>query len=383
MKETIHIKINHKLLIWGRETLALTKNQASERTGISINRLTQLEEGDKQPTLDELKLFSKEYKRTIATLLLSEPPKEKPLPKDRRTIDSTNIGNFHEKTIIAVRKARALAQSFIELRKEFGIEIPKLKLTASIEDNPKRVAEKIHSFLNLSEIREIENVNFALEGYIEKVESLGVAVFQLSLTQDKLRGFSITDDVIPIIGIKRGQEMPHSKTFTLFHELGHILLNEGGLCDLTGKTKIEIEKWCNAFSSEVLIPTAELIEMEKVVEQKMTGNKIWKLIDLVSLGNYFHVGPLAILRSLLENNLTTRSFYNEKHQAWNKPQFGRAKKPKGRELHKESLQERGRTYVSLAFSAYDQNRIDLKDLSDFLGLKLSYIPKTRQLLNAS
>jgi hypothetical protein len=38
--------------------------------------------------------------------------------------------------------------------------------------------------------------------------------------------------------------------------------------------------------------------------------------------------------------------------------------------------------VSLAFSAFDQNRIDLKDLSDFLGLKISYIPKTRQLLTA-
>jgi len=382
MKETIHIKINHKLLIWARETLALTKNQASERTGISINRLTQLEEGDKSPTLDELKLFSKEYKRTIATLLLSEPPKEKPLPKDRRTIDSTNIGSFHEKTIIAVRKARALAQSFIELRKEFGIEIPKLKIAASIEDNPKIIAEKIRGLMHLSEIREIDNINFALEGYIEKVESLGVAVFQLSLTQDKLRGFSIIDDIIPIIGIKRGQEAPHSKTFTLFHELGHILLNEGGLCDLTENTEIEVEKWCNAFSSEVLIPTKELLEMGKVMEQKMERNKIWKQMDLIKLGNYFHVGPLAILRSLLENNLTTKSFYNEKHQAWNKPQFGKAKEPKGRELSKESLKERGRTYVSLAFSAYDQNRIDLKDLSDFLGLKLSYIPKTRQLLNA-
>lgn len=105
-------------------------------------------------------------------------------------------------------------------------------------------------------------------------------------------------------------------------------------------------------------------------------------MDLVKLASIFHVGPLAILRSLFENKLTSAAFYKEKHQAWNKPQFGRAKEPKGRELHKESLQERGRVSVSLAFSAFDQNRIDLKDLSDFLGLKISYIPKTRQLLSA-
>src|SRR6188474_83583 len=109
MAETMYIKLNPQILVWARETLALTRNQAAEKTGISLKRLSQLEQGDRQPTIEELRLLSKEYKRTIATLLLSEPPKEKPLPKDRRTVDSRSIDNFHFKTIIAVRKARALA----------------------------------------------------------------------------------------------------------------------------------------------------------------------------------------------------------------------------------------------------------------------------------
>lgn len=382
MKENIYIDVNHNVLVWARESLAITRNQASEKTGITAKRLVQLEEGEKQPTLDELKELSKTYKRTIATLLLAKPPKEKPLPTDRRTIDSKDLGNFHEKTIMAVRKARALAQSFVELRQELGIEIPKFSFSASIQEQPQVIAAKIRKHLKLDELREIENINHALEAYIEKVESLGVAIFQLSLTQDKLRGFSIVDDVMPIIGIKRGGEQATAKIFTLFHELGHILLNEGGLCDLSEKTNIEIEKWCNAFSAEVLIPTSELLKMEVVLEQKHSNNKIWAKKDLVELGNYFHVGPLAILRSLLENKLTTPVFYKEKHQAWNKPQFGRAKQPEGKNIAKETIREKGRTYISLAFSAYDQNRIDLKDLSDFLGIRLSYIPKTRQLMNA-
>lgn len=383
MKENIHIKVNHSVLVWARKSLAITRNQASEKTKIAAKRLAQLEKGERQPTLEELKEFSKAYKRTIATLLLSEPPKENPLPADRRTVNSKDLGNFHEKTIMAVRKARALAQSYVELRQEMDVEIPKLNFVASINEQPQSVAVKIRQLLNLDEIREIQNINDALEAYIQKVESLGIAVFQLSLTQDKLRGFSITDDVIPIIGIKRGGEAAHSKIFTLFHELGHILLNEGALCDLSEKTNIEIEKWCNAFSAEVLIPTAELLQMEKVIEQQQRGEKTWAKKDLVTLATYFHVGPLALLRSLLEKQLTTSAFYNEKHQAWNKPQFGRAKNPEGRNIAKEAIKEKGRTYISLAFSAYDQNRIDLKDLSDFLGVRLSYIPKTRQLLNAS
>lgn len=382
MDDNIFIQINNQVLVWARESLAITRNQAAEKTGISSKRISQIEDEGKQPTIFELKEFSKVYKRTIATLLLSEAPKEKSLPKDRRTVDSKEIGSFHEKTIMAIRKARALAKSYIELQTEFGFLMPKLSFNATIGENPKSIANKIREALNLNEIREITNINFALEAYIEKIESLGITVFQLSLTQDNLRGFSITDDSVPIIGIKRGGEAPSSKIFTLFHEFGHILLNEGGLCDLNEMNNIEIEKWCNAFAAEILIPTSDLLQMETVIDYINKGEKIWSKIDLVKVGNYFHVGPLSILRSLLENNLTTSNFYKEKHKAWNKPQFGRSKHPEGRNIAKETLKEKGRTYISLAFKAFDQNRIDLKDLSDFLGVRLSYIPKTRQLLNA-
>lgn len=383
MNDNNHINVSHEVLVWARESLALNRSQASERTGISPKRLAQLETGEKQPTLEELKAFSKTYKRTIATLLLYKPPKEKPLPQDRRTVDSQVLGHFHEKTIMAVRKARALAQSYVELREEMGLPFPEFNLSATLQDNPGEIAQKIRQHLHLNEIREIDDVKIALDAYIERIESLGIAVFQLSLTQDNVRGFAIVDDIVPVIGIKRGSEQAHSKTFTLFHELGHILLNEGAITDLSLNPAWEIEKWCNAFAAEVLIPVSDLLNMAIVIDYQSKNEKEWKQKDLVELGKYFHVGPLAILRSLYEQGLTTKKFYQEKHNQWNKQKgFGKAKEPKGREMPKETLAEKGRTYVLLAFKAFDQNRINLKELSDFLGLKLSYIPKTRQLLNA-
>lgn len=382
MKENTTIPVNHEVLIWAREAIALNRSNASEKTGIPTKRLTQLEEGEKNPTLDELKELSKVYKRTVATLLLANPPQEKPLPKDRRTIDSKKIGKYHEKTIMAIRKARALAVSLVDLKKDAGIAIPRFRHNASLKDKPTIIAVKLQKELNLSEVRALENTNHVLEAYIEKIESLGIAVFQLSLTQDGLRGFSIVDEVVPIIGIKRGGEQATAKIFTLFHELGHIILNAGGLCDLSENSNLQIEKWCNAFAAEILIPTAELLQMDMVKERSARGEKIWSKKDLVELANHFHVGPLSILRSLLENGLTTSEYYKDRHSAWNKPSFGRAKHPEGRNIAKETIKEKGRTYVSLAFTAFDQNKIDLKDLSDYLGVKLSYIPNTRQLLNA-
>jgi len=172
------------------------------------------------------------------------------------------------------------------------------------------------------------------------------------------------------------------ESLRIFHELGHILLNENAISDLSLNPQWEVEKWCNSFAAEVLVPSEELLRMVIVRYYQQQGQKEWLLKDLVELGKHFHVGPLAILRSLLENGLTTKAFYTEKHEKWNKPQFGRAKNPEGRNLAKEAVQEKGKTYIGLAFKAFDQNPINIKDLSDSLGVKLSYIPKTRQFLNA-
>ncbi len=384
MKTAINVEVNPKVLVWARESIALSKNKASEKIGISSQLLSKIESGEKSLSLDEIKLFSKKYKRSIATLLLDEPPAEKPFPKDRRTVDSKNVNIFHEKTILAVRKARALASSLLELGHELELKNVKFSIHSSIQESPKLVAFKIRERLNLAEIRAAQHdVKKAFEFYIEKVESLGVAVFQFSLSaEDGVRGFSITDDVVPIIGIKRGGEAASAKIFTLFHELGHLVLNEGGLCDLHGGTEIQIEKWCNAFAAAVLMPPDELLKHNKVNENIGRKNQEWSKSDLVAIGESFHVGPLAILRSLLEIGLTSSEFYKAAHEKWNKPAFGRAKKPEGQNIPKQTIQEKGRTYVWRAFEAYDKNKIDLKDLSDFLGVKLSYIPKTREILNA-
>lgn len=382
MKDSIHIEVNPAVLKWARESIALNKTKACESSGLTAKRLQQLEDGEKQPTLEELKKLAKTYKRTIATLLLKKQPKEKPLPKDCRTIDSKDHGKFNEKTLVAIRKARALVQSLVELKQDAGFAIEPFRYSATMQTSAATLAQTLRREWGISEISEIENHNHAFEAYVEKVESLGVAVFQLSLAQDNLRGFSITDEIIPIIGIKRSGENATGKIFTLFHELGHVILNQGGLCDITlSPDSIKIEKWCNTFAAEILMPSEELLNTALIREQAITGKKEWSKMDLIAVGKKFHVGPLAVLRCLLEKKLTSPTFYKEKHESWNKPGFGRAKKSEGRNIAKEAFKEKGRTYVSLAFKAFDQNRIDLKDLSDFLGVRLAYISKTRQLLN--
>ncbi len=382
-KEKFHIKTNRDVLRWARESFAMTKTSAAKELGLTIARLDHLENGTRTPLLEELKLMSKVYKRTIATLLLTNPPKEKPLPRDCRTVNSSELGKFHEKTILAVRKARALVRSLVELREEMNVSVKSFKIKANLNDDASKIAAVCRSVLEINNLRNISNIQLALEAYIERIESFGIAVFQISLTQDNLRGFSITDDILPIIVVKKGGELLTTKIFTLFHELGHVILNEGGLCDISLTDNApKIEQWCNAFAAEILVPSTELLGNSIVNDYKTRGEVNWLKKDLEQIGKYFHAGPLVILRRLLIHGLTTSAFYSERHITWNRPSFGHNPHPEGRNIPKEIITERGRGYITLAFKAFDQNKIDIKDLSDFLGISLSNIPKTRQLLSA-
>ncbi|MBM2815282.1 MAG: hypothetical protein HW421_2044 [Ignavibacteria bacterium] len=380
-EETKRIKANPIVLKWARECLMINETRATELLKMSFDYLNQLETGTINPTIEDLKSMSKAYKRTIANLLLDSTPIEKSLPKDCRTIESSKIGFFNEKTIMAVRKARALTSSLLELNQELNISIPSFIWKASVKDDPKKLGIFFRDLLGLSEILTKENHNQFLDTCIDKLEKKGIAIFQLSLTQDGLRGFSLIDESIPVIIIKRGSELPSAKIFTLFHELGHILLSDGALCNIALiQNESMIEQWCNMFAAELLVPTTLLLSHDIIAQNE--NKNVWNRKELFELANLFHVSPIVILRRLLTLGRTTPEFYKEQHEKYNKPQFGRSKEPEGRNLPKEVLKERGRNYLSLVFKAYDSNKIDLKDMADYLGLKLSYIPKTRELFNA-
>ncbi|MFN3528501.1 MAG: ImmA/IrrE family metallo-endopeptidase [Bacteroidia bacterium] len=373
------LQVNPRVLLWARESLGLNKTAASERLGVGLAQLVAWESGDVQPGVAELRAMAKAYKQTLATLLLYEPPAELPLPTDFRTINSDEVGGFSEKTIQAVRKARAMATSWVELRQEFGLPIGQVPLQASLANDPGQIAFKIRELLGIQQLKGAGTDIWALEWSIERLEMWGIAVFQMNLTADDIRGFCMTDAAAPTIVVKRS-EPTSGKLFTLFHELGHILLRQVGICDLASNNQRPIEQWCNSFAATLLVPSDELLCHPIIQEQYELRNMHWRKVDLESIASQFHVGKLVILRRLLDLGRTNQQFYHSKHDSWNKPTFGRGI-GKGRNIPKETVQEKGKSYVQLAFKAFDQNRINLKDLSDFLGVKLKYLSKTREYLN--
>jgi Zn-dependent peptidase ImmA (M78 family)/transcriptional regulator with XRE-family HTH domain len=374
-----HLKINPAVLLWARESIGLSSDTAANKLSIEPGLLEKLEKGSKTPQFDLLLKMSRVYARPVAAFLLNEPPKEKPLPQDFRTVKSEETGHFHDKTLLVFRKARGLLHAALELRSEMEVQTPLFSLRATLNNDADDVAAHVRKEFQVSGVAPLPTAEEALAWLINRFEEKGIFVFQLSTSQDHIRGFSITDDAAPVIVIKKG-DLTSAKIFTLFHELGHIILNQGGVCDMkeTAESK-KIEKWCNHLAGSVLVPLDNLKKHQIVVQQRRTGMTAWKKKDLVEIGGIFKVGPEVVLRRLLAAGYTTPGFYDAMHRKWN-DQTPYSKNPPRPDPIKKSLQERGKNYTRLAFRAYESDKISRKDLSDYLDLKLEHLDKARERL---
>ncbi len=85
---------------------------------------------------------------------------------------------------------------------------------------------------------------------IQQLEARGVKVFVLDEQESANKDFDgmcYKEGPLAVVILKKCENTEHDR-FTLFHEMGHLLMNTG---DLEGR---ELENLCNAFASEVLFP---------------------------------------------------------------------------------------------------------------------------------
>jgi len=378
-KKSFNVSVEPSVLIWARESIGMSEPEVVKKIkGITINTIKEWEkkEGAAKPTFAQIEKLSKIYKRPLSAFLLPAPPKEPLFPKDFRTLPSEETQSLKPKTYLAIRKARRFQYSAIELIKELGEESKKLPIKANLSDNPETLAEKVRMQFGIKGFPRCASFTkkTALDEWIKILENNGILVFQLSITMNKeIRGFSLIDEDVPVIVLRRSDETS-AKIFTLFHELAHLLLREGGICDME-ESDISHEKFCNHFAGAFLVPKGKLLNHPVVKANAET--KEWPENFLRDIARDFNVSKEVILRRLLILSLTTKKYYLKKHKEWKskyKEPFGRGKK---NEI-KICLQERGKKYTSMVFDAYERRKIDVMGLADYLGVTSDKIYKVKE-----
>ena len=353
-----------------REQIGLSIEQAEKKAALS--NLTGIEAGKRYPTIKQIEKLAKRYHVPTWIFL------EKELPAKYRFDNFASFRKFWNNpvNVYEVRAVIANVEQLRELLLEFkdDIEEPiKPFLPPRVKENDSKItAEIIRQWLGCT------NMAYSLGEWKRMLEDKNVFIFTTSkypgwskVEPDKFRGLSIYHDTLPIIVINNS-DTHKAQSFTLFHELGHLLKKQSVLDE---QKEMEIqgdeEKWCDMFAGEVLMPQKDFLrEVETFSHQEPLEKQIRQI---GKLAGRFQVSSYAFLVRMRHLNSVNPSQYNELINQLRQNYLAYKNKLKGggisRNIAKEALEQYGTIYSKAVAQMYRNQEIGLHKFCKLFGIK--------------
>ncbi|ACB86079.1 ImmA/IrrE family metallo-endopeptidase [Natranaerobius thermophilus] len=368
--------INPEILKWAREEMNYDIDEAARKIGINSQKLIQWEAGQKMPTLRQLRLIAKLYKRPSAFFYLKDAPDAtKPDLPDYRQLPDENLERTPQMSL-QIRRAFERRETYIELLHYLGKSCPEFKFEIDSKISTTELALKIREQLGISIDDQFswKDHYTALNSWIDLLEKQNILIFQTGeLDLAEMRGLSISEQFLPIILIN-SKDSPRGRIFTLMHELVHIVIGQSGICDLDDNDSNDFEVFCNKVAGEILVPKQVLKnDLDSITDYRDP-------FQLEYLANRYMVSVEVILRRLLILNKITKNFYQKKREEY----LETYKKSKSQGFllpAKKVVRDNGKLYTDLIISAYRDDIISLRDVSNYLGnFKINHLPKVESQL---
>ncbi len=271
-------KVNPEIMVWARETAGLTQEEAAKKLGFrnsnrssAVEKLATVERGAKEPSRPQLLKMAAQYHRPLLTFYLSKPPERGERGTDFRILPKVPSASEEALLDALIRDVRA-RQSMLRAVLEDEDEAEPLPFMGShqIEDGRAAVLASMQALLQLdaAAYRMQPTVAAAFDMLRESAEGAGVFVllkgdlgsYRTAIDTSVFRGFSIADAVAPFVVIN-DQDAKAAWSFTLLHELVHLLLGQTGISGEYAGNENEVEHFCNDVAGNFLLPEDELEQL--------------------------------------------------------------------------------------------------------------------------
>jgi Zn-dependent peptidase ImmA (M78 family)/DNA-binding XRE family transcriptional regulator len=335
MAKSVKAIVKAELLVWARESAHLRLEEAARKAQVKEEQLVAWEKGERQPSIPQLR----------------------------------KLGRVYE-----IRRAWARREIALDLYRELVGEPEAFPWTASLDESPEDVATRLREGLGVTrtEPASWRNAYDALNRWRGALEEAAVLVFQAEDVEvSEMRGFSLSERLFPavVVNIK---DAVVGRVFTMLHEATHLMLREGGLCDL--------------LEESTLMPRAWMLE-EEVVHRHRGAQ--WADEETRSLSQSYRVSREAVLRRLLILGKTTEDFYRKKRRELQaefeaKREETEERKALGLEAggfappDRMAVSTAGPFFVRLVLESYHQEKITPNELSSFLGVRLKHVSEIEQ-----
>jgi len=376
--------ITGSVLTWAIDESGLSRDEVADKLKVGVSDVKAWESETARPSKGNLTNLAKSLHRPSAIFYLPDPPKSASLPTSFRHAPSLGGHTLNHKELLEIRKAGRLQSilSWIQVESdENPCKIPHF----SIEDNHEEAGKQVRGQIGVSMDKQFnwENYSQAFREWRSVLTNFEIIVLQVSLGKESIRGFAIWDEFTPLIAVNTAYHQT-ARIFTLFHEVGHLVLRSSSPCyefvspeDTDRKT----ERWCEEFAAAYLMPHQDFINASK--ELGITPNaKVTDINVARKISNRFKVSTRAASLRLEKLGLAHNGFYNSISREldnFDLPSKGGG--GGGRTTIQKRIDEIGANSISLIFKAREQNLLNELDVTDYLNLTTGQTDDLREIVH--
>lgn len=382
MAHSAEAPVNAAVLAWARRTAGVPEAHAAKKAGVKVERLREWESGASLPSIAQLRALADLYKRPLAVFFFDSVPKDFSVMKYFRRLPDSPETRLSPQLAAQTRAALIRRDIVMQLNAAMGDDVPRFSLKVDAGETAAATASRIREALDISIEAQFSwrDERVAYKTWRAAVESVGVLVFQVTKVRvEEMRGLSAFQRPLPVILIN-GSDSIRGRMFSLFHELGHLLREEVHICDWRDESTWAGENnevWCNAFAANLLVPADELRREFVRSGSGRATEPDWN--ETRRVADRFKVSQEVILRRLLTLNTLTEAAYTRarKHLLdLDRPVKRRAKGGPSPDLR--TVWTLGRPFVRSVLGALHQQRITLSSASDYLDVKVRWLPQIRE-----
>lgn len=361
--------INPLALTWAREVNHVNKEDLAHAVGVKPDRVEEFESGDALPTFRQLTLLATKLDRPLGFFFAAPPA----VPDVPDTADFR--GRAHANLPADLAKEMRRAEQHRAAMLDLGGRPERQLKEGSIgwSNIPVRARDLRKQFGLTDMFVPPESANSQVFNFWRGLlEDHGVLVFQTTkISLDTFRGLSVHHDELPVVMVNGG-DSPAGRTFTLFHEVAHLVNRTSGLCAL--RETVDEEAIANNFAASFLMPEAAVRANLKFADDPFAASE--------NLARHFKVSNLAAAVRLRRLDIIDDEDLDEvraaSEETWERAREALKQKEGFVPPWRLRYRDLGSAYIGTVARALEDRRVDLVDATYLLNARL---PMVEQMLS--
>jgi len=307
MARATEVPINPAVLRWAIEESGVSKAQLAGRVKVDHDVLERWLSGKARPNRTQFGRLRTATRRQAAVFFLPAPPSGVSAPVHFRHPHDSRRETMNARERRLVRRAGRLQRTVSWLAQQLGDRTTCLPEASLIEeaDGPAGAARE-HLGIPIDEQLRWRSPVEAQRKWRTALEGAGVIVMLLPLGEESSRGFSLWDPYAPLVAANTAWNY-QARAFSLFHEVGHLLLRSNSAClgypgRKVPKRDDPEERWCERFAAAFLLPESAVRHFV-LNTLRVRGRHVQDITAAGRLANAFSVSLRATVLRLIDCGL--------------------------------------------------------------------------------